>query len=91
MTCTGFSNKLMGGCSIAWLIFGLLIIVGMVANRQFNDFGVEWNQWGGYVGAIVPYMIAVAVSGNYKIGLVLGILGMLAGGYFGGRLFGGEY
>lgn len=91
MTCSGFSTGIMGGCSVAWLILALLVFLTLIANRQINDWTeVEFSMPGGMVGAILPYFIVVLVTGNYKIGLAVGLIGMLLGGYFGGMLLGGS-
>ena len=90
MTCSGFSTSIMGGCSIAWLVFAVLVILGMVANRQINDLGQEWNQWTGYLGMAIPYFIIISITGNIKIGLVAGLVGLFAGGLLGGQFLGGE-
>lgn len=90
MTCSGFSTAIMGGCSISWLILAVLVILAMIANRQINDLGQEWNQWGGYIGAVVPYVVVISITGNVKIGAVVGLIGMLLGGFLAGQFLGGE-
>jgi len=90
MTCSGFSTSVMGGCSVAWLVLAVLVVLAMVANRQINDLGTEFNQWGGYVGLALPYFLIVSITGNIKIGLLAGLVGIFVGGLLAGQFMGGE-
>lgn len=89
MNCSGFDTGVMGSCSLAWLVFGLLLFIVLISNRQLDNFGLEYNMIGGFAGAIIPYLIIITLFGSFKWGLFIGLIGSLAGGIFGATFFGG--
>ena len=91
MTCGGFDTSFFGGCSMAWLIFGLLLFLVLILRKQITDtLGMDYNQWGGLVCALLPYIIVVSITGNYKWGLGIGLIGALVGGFGAAAMFGGS-
>lgn len=90
MTCDGFSREFFGGCSSAWM--GLVIVFFLTALAR---------KWGGeemdipfsFLWALVLgmglYVLAITFTGSMKFALLCGIIGMAAGGYGSGYIFGG--
>ncbi len=63
MSCSGFGTDVLGGCSLAWFGIGALIIGLLVLTKQLNDLGFEFDTiWGG-IGAFVPYIIIITITG----------------------------
>lgn len=90
MTCGGFTTEVLGGCSIAWFSLGIIIFIVLILRKQLNDnFGIDYNLIGGFVGAIVPFLIVVSISGSAKWSLVVGLIGAVIGGVVGGLFLGG--
>ena len=50
--------------------------------------GLNFSFLFGLVGALVPYFLVVTLFGSFKIALIVGLLGGLAGGYLLGAVFG---
>lgn len=89
LTCGGFDLGIMGGCSLSWLIFGLLIFVVLISRKQLGEnLGFPYNLISGFVGSLVPYILIITFSGSVKWGLVVGIIGSLAGGFIGSQFLG---
>jgi len=89
MTCNNFSAGVLGGCSLAWLAFGLLLFVVLISNRQMDNLGLEYNMAFGFVGMILPYLIIITFSGSIKYSLLFGLIGSAVGGILGAMFFGG--
>lgn len=91
MTCDGLGMTFFGGCTFVWLILALLVFICLIVRRQLIEWtSVPFNIVGGMVGTILPYVLWVTFTGNYRIGFVIGLIGMFIGGYFGAQLFGGD-
>ena len=90
MSCTGFETGVMGPCSQAWLIMGLLFLIVIVSRKQIEDFlGWDYNLLGGFIGAFAPYLILVTLFGWIKWGLLAGLVGSFVGGMMIGQVLGG--
>ena len=83
--------EVLGGCSIAWFAFGILIFVVLIMRKQLNDnIGVEYNTILGFILSIIPFLITVSFTGSPKWSLLVGLVGAIVGGVIGGYVFGGE-
>lgn len=91
MSCRGWEDSgFMGPCSIAWLLFALLVFVVLISRRQIDEFfDMEYNLILGFAGALVPYLLIVTLTGAMKWAFLAGLIGSLVLGIFGGSLFGG--
>ena len=68
----------------------LFFLVAIIRKWGGEEIGADYNFWLGLLFSIIPYFITVTIFGNFKIALVIGLVGALAGGYLGGMLFGGS-
>jgi len=97
LTCSGFITETttkismnFGACAGARLaMVGLFFLNALVRKWGGEEVGLEYNFWAGLGGAFVAYLIPLLFTGNVKISFVIGIVGMLIGGYGYGAFFGG--
>jgi len=73
MTCSGFDTGFFGGCSMAWLIVGLLFFEVLILNRQLNDLGIEYDMVWGF-GGFIPFLLLMTFTGSVKWALVIGVV-----------------
>ena len=96
LSCQGFGEAVekttmqFGECAGARLaLVGLFFINALVRKWGGEEIGVEYNFWLGLAGAFLGYLITVTLSGMVGLSMIIGIVAMLIGGYFGGGIFGG--
>ena len=94
MTGAGFELGFMGPFGMAWLGMVILFFIIVLARKWMGEeFGMPFNTLGAFIGAYVPYVIAVSITCSFKWALAAGLVGFAIGG-FGLGFFsedGGEY
>ena len=86
MTCKGpdWSTAIMGGCSQAWLVLGLIFLLVMVMRRQTDDgilAGTNYSAIGAGVIGLGTAIALITFFGAPKWEFVGGIVGILIGGF----------
>jgi len=96
ISCKGFGEAVekttlqFGECAGARLaLVGLFFINALVRKWGGEEIGVEYNFWLGFAGAFLGYIIPITLTGMVGLSMIIGIVVMLIGGYFGGSLLGG--
>jgi len=95
LTCSGFSTLtgyIAGGSCIKARL-GLVILFFLIAIiRKWGgeEMGVDFSFLFAIIGGLLPYFIVVTLFGSFKIGLLIGIVGALVGGYGAGVFLGGS-
>ena len=97
LSCKGFETAdslgiSFGPCAQAKLGLVLLFFITAIARKWGGEeFGIDFSFAGGLIGGLFSYFIIISIIGTFNIALVVGIIGMLVGGYGGGLIFeGGE-
>ena len=87
----GFADiGVMGSFSMAWLGLAIIFFINAFARKWIGEeMGYSYSFLFGTAIGIAAYIIAITISCEPKWGLLLGIIGSLAGG-FGAGMFGGE-
>ena len=86
MECSGpgWSNAILGDCSMSWVGFTILVFLALIIRRQCDDgflSGTGFNVIGTFVGSLVTYIVVVALTGSARWALVAGVVGLAAGGF----------
>jgi hypothetical protein len=77
-------------CSLVYIV-GALIVLGAILIRKnvANDLlAMPFSIIGGSAGGLLPYMIIIFMFGSLKWALLIGIIGMIAGGFLLGNTLG---
>ena len=97
LSCKGFGDAVekttmqFGECAGARLaLVGLFFLNAMVRKWGGEEIGIDYNFWLGFAGAFLGYVIVITLTGMVGLSMIVGIVAMLIGGYFGGSIFGGE-
>lgn len=97
LSCKGFGDTVekttiqFGECAGARLaLVGLFFLNAIVRKWGGEEIGVDYNFWLGLAGAFLGYVIVITLTGMVGLSMIVGIVAMLIGGYFGGSIFGGE-
>ena len=83
LTCEGWADgfTFLGSCTLSWAGFGLLVFICMIARRQIEDrLGASFSLPFSFLGVGV-YALLITLTGNIQLAFVLGIVGILAGGF----------
>ena len=87
MTCSApphtWSTSLMGGCSQAWLVLGLLFLLVMILRRQTDDgimAGVSYNVFGAGILGLGVAIVLATLFGQARWEF-LGLVGIAIGGF----------
>jgi uncharacterized membrane protein len=99
LTCSGWENAAAGWvaggpCLMARLgVVLLFFIVALVRKWGGEEIGIPFSFIFGLIGSILPYLIVIIIFGSAKFALIVGLIGMVVGGYGGGMFFGdgGDY
>ena len=71
-----------GPCSMAKLGLVLLFfIVALTRKWGGEEIGIEFNFWWAIGLSTVLYFLVVTFTGSMKLAMILGLVGMLVGGY----------
>lgn len=98
LTCQGFSDittgswVASGSCLKARLGFIILFfVISFVRRWGGEEVGLNFSFLFGLIGGMLPYLIIIFIFGSFKAAMIIGLIGMLIGGYGGGIFFeGGE-
>jgi len=96
LSCKGFETAesvgiSFGPCAQAKLgIVILFFVVAFVRKWGGEEAGLDFSFVGGLIGSLGSYFILISLLGSFKIALIVGLIGMLIGGYLGGTIFGGD-
>lgn len=91
MTARGFSGGMGMQFFMAWIGLSMLVLIGAIAKKWLGEeemLGIPYNWLGSLLGVFF-YIGTIAVTGSSKIALVLGLAGMLFGGFGAGQFLGG--
>ena len=68
----------------------LFFIVAILRKWGGEEMGLDFNFLFALILGLGPYLMIVILFGSFKIALVAGLIGSIAGGYGGGLIFGGS-
>jgi hypothetical protein len=68
----------------------LFFILAILRKWGGEEVGLSFSFLFALIGGLLPYFIVVIIFGSFKIAMVVGILGGLAGGYLMGMVLGDE-
>lgn len=91
MSSAGFPQIMGMQFFMCWIGLAFLVILGAFAKKWLGEeemLGFPYNWFGSLLGA-VAYIIAVTLTGNYKISFIVGLIGMIGGGFGTGAVIGG--
>ena len=93
MTCAGgdWAMSVMGGCSMAWISFAVIVFLILIARRQADDgflAGRGFSFIGAIVGGLGANILITILTGAARWSLLGGILGVIVGGFVVGMFFG---
>lgn len=94
LSCKGFETAdslgiSFGPCAQAKLgIVILFFITAIVRRWGGEELDVDFSFAGGLIGGLFSYFIIISIFGLFKVAFIIGIVGMLIGGYCGGLIFG---
>jgi hypothetical protein len=90
MTGSGMDMGVGGSFGMSWLGVVILFFIGAFAYKWLcEEWGMmPFSRIGGAIGAYVPYFLMIYFFCSFKIALVVGLIGMIIGAYFGGSLLG---
>lgn len=72
----------LGGCTVAWIALAVSFLLSLILSRQFNEYNImPFNRVGAIVGAILPYVLIISLTGSVKWAFFSAIVGQLALGY----------
>ena len=95
-TCKGFEASegvglSFGLCAQAKLcMVALFFITAVVRKWGGEELDIDFSFIGGLIGGMLSYFIIISLCGIIEISFIVGLVGMLLGGYCGGMLFGEE-
>jgi len=85
MSCQGWTGaSFLGGCSMAWMGFAIMVFIVLILRRQCEDgilAGIGYNFIGSAVGGAVGYFILVTLTGEARWALLAGVAGVAIGGF----------
>jgi hypothetical protein len=92
MTGTGLSHSVGGGLTMAWIAVVIIFFVVAFARKWiFEEYlQMPFSLIAAIVIGVLAHVFTVMLSCSYKLGLVVGLIGAFAAGYFGGTIFGEE-
>jgi len=82
MTCGGFGTEVLGGCSLAWAGFVVLFFLGALLRKYAGeDMDIDFSFFGSLVIGFLSYLVVVTITGSPRWSIVVGIIGIVVGGY----------
>ena len=93
MTCAGgdWSMSVLGGCSMAWFSFAIIVFLILIIRRQCDDgflAGAGFSFIGALVGGLGANVILTSLTGSARWSIIGGLVGIVVGGLFLGMFFG---
>jgi len=77
-------------CSISWIVMVLLFFLGAILRRQADSLlGMEFSLIGSTILSEIVFIIMLYITHSMKWSFLLGIVGVLVGGFIGAMWFGG--
>lgn len=95
-SCKGFETSesvglSFGLCAQAKLCMVVLFFITAVVRKWGGEeLDIDFSFIGGLIGGMLSYFIIISICGMIKVAFIIGLVGMLLGGYCGGMLFGEE-
>jgi len=89
MTASGFDG-LGSAWIMAWIGLALLVLIFMIAKKWLGEeeiLGISYNWLGSGLGLLL-YLIIVSLTGSAKWSILIGLIGMMVGGFGAGMLGG---
>ena len=95
MTCQGWENgtSFLGPCSMAWVGLVIVAFLVMVMRRQCDDgflAGTGFNVFGAAGFGVGANVLVTILTGSARWSMLAGVIGVIAGGYVLGLIFGGS-
>ncbi len=98
LSCSGFLTEEVAKVSIAFgscagarlTMVGLFFLNALIRKWGGEEVGLDYNFYMGLGGAFIGWLLPLMFTGNLKLSFVVGLVGMLAGGYGAGSFLGGE-
>lgn len=95
LSCGGFDTSgfmdFGGACMSSRLgIVLLFFIIAIVRKWGGEEMGFNFNFLFALILGLFPYIIIITIFGSMKIAFLIGLVGMLIGGYGVGMFFGGD-
>lgn len=93
MTCSGLGLSALSACSLGWFSVAIVFLLALVIRRQADDgiiAGTPFNLIGALVLGLGLDIGVITLTGSVRWALVLGLVGLAIGGYFGGQILGGS-
>jgi hypothetical protein len=89
-TGSGFDMSFGGNFSFAVGGLAILAFMCIFGKAWLRDrfMVIPWNGLGGWVGAIIPYLIVITFTGSARWSMVAGIIGMFVLAIYGDSLWG---
>jgi uncharacterized membrane protein YkgB len=89
MTCQGFSQSILGGCSMIWIAVVVLFFIIVLSRRWVAEaVGFPWSNIGAFILGYGALILVAGITCSHKWALLAGIVGAYAGGYFGSYVLG---
>lgn len=95
MSCKGFETAdsvgfSFGPCAQAKLGMVLIFFITAIVRKWGGEeIDLDFSLPGGLIGGLLSYFIIISILGDFKIAFIIGLVGMLIGGYGSGAMFGG--
>jgi len=93
MTCQGgdWTMSVMGGCSMAWISFAVIVFLILISRRQAEDgflAGTGYSFIGALVGGLGASIVLTTLLGSARWSLLGGLVGIIVGGFVIGMFVG---
>lgn len=90
MSCSGFTNDIMGGCSMVWISIALLFFIIVFSKKWVAEpTGMEWSNLGAFLLGYGLLIVLAIFTCSHKWALGGGVAGAYIGGFLGSQIFGG--
>lgn len=82
MTGSGFEMGFLGSFGMAWLGLVVLVFIIMFARKWLSEEGgIPFNWIFAAIGAGLAYIITISLSCSFKLALLIGLIGIVVGGF----------
>lgn len=95
MTCEGpdWTMSVLGGCSQAWFIFVIVLLLVLMLRRQCNDgilSGTAFSFYGALILGLGGAVALTTITGSPRWSLLAGLVGIAIGGFVLGMFTGAD-
>jgi hypothetical protein len=81
-TGSGFEMSFLGSFSMAWLGLVILTFIIMFARKWlFEEGGLPFNWIFAAIGTGLAYLITITITCSFKWALLIGLIGLIVGGF----------